>query len=458
METTAKRSLRAAAAHARKTVAQKLCNHVAHDRARALDGAAAVNLFRAGALQPLGLDLLHPMVLARLRKDPRWAPPKGSLNAALVVAMLISRWSLPKSHPHAGERYTGILASNEQMAELAGCHPDTWARYGRPFLEELKILVGVPTTVRPHAGWRSRTGASMPHRESRTLYVPDDALYDLLARRDRRIDRSRRTLLAEARRQLSQGRKNSDPKAPEKSLSTKDIFSGRARGRTPLAHQLLATHRRRRRTVRPTAVSTVQATPPPPPSMSPAPAVDETACDSQRLATKGAGAGASPGGELETERQRAPVAQEAAQAPPDVSAEPPPTNTLGASPATAPDGDGEDAVVKELLTGLYARFGDVIRTPPPPTPTRHREPLPGRGIGELMRQTERRVRQLVKGGAAPPARAAPLGGLFGGDERNAQERAENERRRQEALQRARREADLGSDPPPGGGDDSERRR
>lgn len=271
-------------ARQRKAVAQKLCNHLARTLERTIDGDRFLNYYLSGALQPLPMHFLHPLVLAEQRRDHRWSAPKGSLNLACVAGMLFRHFKISDGEL-AGEPYEGILASNHIMARIAGCSPDTWARACRPFLEHLDILVGAPTVKQSRPGWRSRNGTAMGHREGRTLYVAGDGLLELLGLRDRRIDISRRALVAEARKQLAQKWRNSDPKAPEKKLSTRASFSGRARGRKPQAHTAVKTFHRPRRSVRPPAASISKAAPPTTVAKSTATAVDVTTAESQRLGT-----------------------------------------------------------------------------------------------------------------------------------------------------------------------------
>jgi hypothetical protein len=493
------------AAGERVSIAQKLCNHLGRDLELAYDGDKALACFLAGKLHPLGLDKMDPVVLRRLRNDPRWSPPKGALTVLGVVAMLVWRWKIPKNrrkgvpHPHAGEHYSGLLASNEIMAEIAGCHPDTWAKYGRPFLEDLDLVVGLPTTKPTHAGFKARTsagagtGAEMTHNEGRTFYVPGDALWELLGRRERRIERAHRALLAEARRQLATGvgRKNPDPKALRKTSSSKKIFLSRARRRQLLAHTLVRTHQRRRRSVRPSAASLSTRTTPPPAVTSAATAADQNKHEpSQRLVTKEGDAGATGGGELAMQCQASPAAPEATKSPSEETA--PQAENLATAALAATGSDFPP--VEALLGDLYAKLG---KRPSPAPVLGSQGRLPGQSVGQLMPDTRRRA---LKGEAPPSSRAAPssrlgskpaprppappssppptsdppapaapplpplppIGALFGGD-RSAAEREENERRRELAKQRARAEAeqvhvpidrvDDGVDAGPGGHDD-----
>lgn len=464
-------------ARQRKAVAQHLCNHIARDRAHCEKQGTVLNLFRSGALVPLGLDLAHPVRLKRLLQDAGWSPPKGALNVLCLVAQYFCNWKLLSAHEFAGELPKGIIEPNAAMAEMGGCHPDTWARYARPWLEENELLVGIPATERPPDGWRSRTGQPMNHREGCTMYQPGEALLDLFARRERRIRKSRRALVAEARRQLATTRKNSDPKALESS-STKN-YSNRARGRRALLDALVPTVKRRRRSVRPAAARIVTAPASQTVVSSPATTVaDESpSANRQRLVTKGVRGPATAGGEPESPRSSEPQLRGDRETERGVSAPPPENLAPQATPGAEPEID-----VRSLLSSLAEQLGRRDRdgkpdNAPRPLGMQGVELPPSTGLlvsslskggntGELVRGLQANARKPRRNRAPPPPPASSSGfaasaearsreapraesenrksvgtGVLGDDGRTPDERAENERRRAAALARARAEAE-----------------
>jgi hypothetical protein len=235
------------AARARKKIAQRHCNQLAHDVERAIDGGDAANFVRAGVLFGVDFDELQERRLAQIRGDETWRPKKG-FDLVRIMAQLVGNWRIPATrsdgtpHPQAafaGERWSGIYAKNAEMGAIAGCSRDQWARHTRPLLEDLGLVHGLPTTKVTRPGWRSRTGAAMPWREGRTLYVPGDALWDLLGVRTWKIARARRKLIAHSKWLLTRRqRKVYDPKA----LGDVITSPRSTRGPQRLVHTLLRAH------------------------------------------------------------------------------------------------------------------------------------------------------------------------------------------------------------------------
>lgn len=411
-----------------------------------MSAAMFANWVESGALRPHGID-------GRERLAKR--PPRGAWELLQWVAAVCARQRL---HPDGGRRnFNALQVPWMLLAHACGCSPDQLARRALPWLVERDLLhreYFYDYVTKRRKGYRrdGSTGSSNQRPCVLMLGIAGEALVKH-RKAAAAASRARAALTrAQAKAQIAADRKKADPRTSLLSYERSDplstatpMQSARARvgeetppTAAPSVVQVEALRRRfpmeLRQHRRPL---TLKLTTPTPVEMSTATAVDEKPVRSQRLVTKGASAGSAAGDELRTQCQRAPVAPEAAQAPPDVSAPAPASDAT----ATAPGAPGEEqAFVRGLLADFFAKAGGDRAPPPPapPPPTRGSQgALPGKGLGVLLRTTQRRADQR---GDEPAASPAPAAVAVLGPPRSAAEREENERRRREALERARRES------------------
>jgi hypothetical protein len=368
-----------------------------------------------------------------------------------------------------------------------------------------ELIAAHSTTERKRTGWKNRDGKPMAFGEGMYIYEPGRALLELLGLHKKRVRRNRRRIaVALQRGKERRGKAPSStstpgnrcqPKAPEAlSLSEKDLPSHRARAtrarKQPLVRQLqrvspvgegVGGKRRRRK---------AQAAPPA--DRRHDPCSSPTQNRNEPDGHEGPGL-ATVGAESEALRQAAPLPVGEAQRDSGVA---PPLAASGAGlrvpdaprpPAVAGEPQvltGELVDVRQLLAASLqqldpARTRRELEAPDRPRLAGRQGELPGRPSGDVVlgfggdpeqlvgylqaaaneraeqqaawrRKQERAAARDLAAQETGPGAALPgvLGDLFGDGGRTPDERAENERQREEAKRRAR--AEMGDDDDGGG--------
>jgi hypothetical protein len=386
---------RARATLARRRIAQENCNRIAAEKACAMDGGEFANYLLAGALAALNLDELR-CALMRLTVDGKKRLPAGLLEFVEGFARLISDWRIPRlrkdgsPHPHAGERYSGILTSVRQIARGCGIDPSQWTRAVRPEAERLQLIVCVPTWEAKRAGFRSREGAALPNGEGRTLILPGTALLELLGIRNKRVVKRARRLATALLRARARGRSGCETFTTKRSVSSSfrrtTRTNERARGALPLVLQLRrsgspkSVPRATRSATTRKSVGAPSAHPP------------------EKAATTGGAALESPTG-----AEPAAVALGNAQGPPEPAAPSPMT----LPPVEPPSETEDEAQLRRLRAELYAKLGAKDRPPPIGESASRPAPTTAFGVslgamleryerGELPSDGERRQREAAR--------------------------------------------------------------
>jgi hypothetical protein len=365
-------------------------NYLHEQCARAMTGIAFRNFAIARALRPLQLDLTQPNMVHPTSTAPAWAPPKGAELFVGLLAMVIAHWKIPKGEAHAGDPYSGIYASAEEIADALGISKNQWAR--GPYWRDDKLISrgGAREWLQHHRliACYSTTTRKLPQRvplrfgEGRYFIAPGEALLELLGIHRRRIFRNRRRVVgAWKARSQNLGSKSS---VISSVLRTEDLTPHRARARgrrVPMLRQL--------QRVDPVAIG-----------------VDEQTRRRSKSREKPEGldeaGGANVGGNLETQRQREPAAPGEAQ-------------TLeGLSPPPPTSGAADNVSVRELLARTLAQLrpdAAAAAISPAPVPMRPPSPPPDERqpsrIGALLAGIPALSAFLGRGQAdrAPPAAA-----------------------------------------------------
>jgi hypothetical protein len=460
-------------ARTRMKSARHNANYLHEQLGRAMTGFAFKNFVLARRLRPLAVDLVKAMLIHPRTNKPTWRPPRGAAEFVELLAMLVIHWAVPKGEPNAGDGYRGLHASAEEIAEALGICKNQWARGpyirdghvisrggAKEWLQHHRLIAVYATTKVNPAGWVSRDGKPIKFREDRYYIEPGPALLQLLGMHRRRVTRNRRRLLAAFHDLGSKG--------------SGSLFS--------LRENILPPHRARARKRGTPIIRQCQLMPPvldgvgsgktrsrrvaqdaPPADGRHAPCSDSSQNNSKPDGHEGR-AFAEGGGDLAASRQSEPAAPEAAQTPATNSAT---SADRGAAPAAPPDPIA--ALIAATLAKVDpARSMRELARPPtrPPSPNGPElAPSTGEVLGAIggadvetliirLGASEReRAAELARlkaktrigpAGPRPPAPpAVPIGalvsGLFG--DRTPAEEAENKRRRDLAVKRAREEAE-----------------